>query len=160
MFTQLVSGTRFSAHLEMCELVEALEDSVVDFSFRGRDNYFLMETPDGVRYINYVFLVNQENLGWTMKLLNEAEFIPNINAPIRLIRQSTCEIESAVQWRKLVRKVNENYEMEKLSISNETTPTCLCRSKIKPVRVQSEVSPAVSGIIDKLASKTVEKMPF
>ena len=131
MFIELVSGTRFGAHQEMLEIVEAMQDSVVDFSFRGNDNFFLMENADGIRYINYAFLICPLDKGWTLKVVNETEHIPNINAPLRLIRQSTCENEHAVEWRELVRRVHEQRELSKLSIANETTPTCSCRSKVK-----------------------------
>jgi len=69
MFINLLSGTRFAAHQEMNEFIEAMDDSVIDFSFRGRHNWFVMEKPDLTKYILYVFLVCPSDAGWGMKVL-------------------------------------------------------------------------------------------
>ena len=135
MFTELQSCTRFSAHNEMCEVIESLEDAVIDFSFRGRDNYFLLESIGAderiTRYIMYVFLICTEEKGWMMKMLSETDKIPNTNCPVRLLRQSTVKEQTAVAWRQMIMQMEEMKTLERMSIKAEATKTCLCRHKDK-----------------------------
>jgi hypothetical protein len=135
MFTELQSCTRFSAHNEMCEIIESLEDSTIDFSFRGRDNYFLLEHVGAdekiTRYIMYVFLICTEQKGWMMKMLSETDKIPNTNCPVRLLKQSTSKEPSALAWREMIMQMEELRTLERMSIKAEATATCVCRHKDK-----------------------------
>lgn len=132
-FTELQSCTRFAAHSEMCEHIESFEDSVVDFSFRGRDNYFLLENVASdetiTRYIMYVFLICTEEKGWLMKMVSEMDKIPNTNCPVRLLRQSTIQETSAKAWRSMIIQIDEQKTLERLSIKAEATSNCICRLK-------------------------------
>jgi hypothetical protein len=160
MFIQLKSGTRFSSHIEMCEFIESMEDSVVDHSFRGRDNYFLMESSNGIRYINYVFLICPSDKGWAMQIVTESEHIPNVDCPLRILRQSNCDELSAREWRKMCKNVHEQYALEKLSISNEAIPTCTCRSKVKIDEAKGNEYDAVQKLIVSAVQDIKEPLPF
>lgn len=140
-FTELQSCTRFAAHNEMCEFIESLDDSVIDFSFRGRDNYFLLENVASdetiTRYILYVFLICTEEKGWVMRAVSEMEKIPNTNCPVRLLRQSNVQEPSAKEWRSMIMRIEDQRKLEQLSIKAEATNTCICRLK-KPTGAMSE----------------------
>jgi hypothetical protein len=128
-FIKIASETRFSAHQEMCQHIESLDDNVIDYSFRGRHNWLLMETKEGVRYVLYVFVVCPEGK-WLIKMITEGEFIPAIDCPERLVKQSTLDNEVASAWRKQVTEywVMRSLEME--SIKNENAQRCnSCRVK-------------------------------
>ena len=129
-FMKLKSGTRFSAHQELCELVESNGDTVIDFSFRGRNNYFLMQGEDEAsKYILYAFLICPDDAGWVVKLVNEFEHIPNYDCPERLLRGSNVKNETAVAWRNQVKQHWEMQALERLSNTHEHSVTCLCRYK-------------------------------
>lgn len=127
MFIQLKSCTKFAAHMELCDHVESMEDNVLEFSLRGRHNYFLMENDDSVRYILYVFLIKTEEQGFMMKMVDETEKIPNTDCPMFLIRQSTLNHPDAMAWRHMISEMDMYKEMERQSISNEKFTTCVCR---------------------------------
>lgn len=127
-FIKLKSGTRFSAHQEMCEQVESLNDNVIDYSFRGRHNWLLMESEQGLRYVLYVFVVCPEG-DWLMKMMTESEFIPAIDCPERLVNQSNLDNEIAKAWRKQVVEFWDMKALEMKSVKNEAVVHCGCRSK-------------------------------
>ena len=127
-FMKLKSGTRFAAHQEMCEQIDALNDNVLDYSFRGRHNWLLMESECGVRYVLYVFVVCPEG-DWIMKMMNESEFIPSIDCPERLVKQSTLENVVATSWRKQVIEYWKMKDLEIESARNESAVHCSCREK-------------------------------
>jgi hypothetical protein len=127
-FIKLKSGTRFSAHQEMCEQLESLNDNVLDYSFRGRHNWLLMENKSGVRYVLYVFVVCPEG-HWLMKIMTESECIPAIDCPERLVKQSTLEDKGATAWRKQVEEYWSMKAIEMKSVKNEAVVHCGCRSK-------------------------------
>jgi hypothetical protein len=128
-FITLKSCTAFGAHQEMCDILEGQEDVILDFSFRGRHNYFVMEDNLGVKYIQYIFLIKPNNEDWAMKIVNEHEHIPMIDCPERIIKQSTLNHDVAVAWRKQVRHFWEVKSMESISSHNEALSVCLCRYK-------------------------------
>lgn len=145
MFTPLLSCTRFAAHNEMCEHIESMDDTVIDFSFRGRSNYFAMErtNQDGSiqRYILYVFVIYTECKGWMMKVIREDEMIPNVDCPIRIIKLSSLMNEGALAWRNMIIQLDKNKALERESALAELkSKSCICRhtkTELAPLKMAS-----------------------
>lgn len=113
--TKLNVHDKFNAHISMCGHVTALGMAIVDHSFRGRHNYFLLEDADGQRVILYVFVVCLDDDGYRMKFVYEDQYIPDNSCPERMLRGSTCKEESAVAWRNNMLSVMEMKRLERMA---------------------------------------------
>lgn len=136
MFIKLISQTKLGAHIEMTAHVESMDDSVVEYSFRGRYNWFLMErvSSEGtvLRYILFTFVINTEEQGWMMRVLTEDEFIPYHNCPLFMVRQSTLQDESAFKWRETIIQIDVDRQIQQDAIAAQETMKCACRHIDKP----------------------------
>lgn len=128
--------------MELTAHIESMEDTAIDFSFKGRHNWFLMERVSAddtiMRYILYAFVIYVEDNGWMMKLLSEDDSIPNTNCPVYLLKQSTFKDPSAMAWRHMIMQMDSDRKLEQASISLEKTATCICRHKVEKSRAESE----------------------
>ena len=61
-----------------------------------------------------------------MKMLSEADYMPNTKCPVRLLRQSTTNEKSAVAWRHMIMQMEEMKTLERLNISAEAMHTSMC----------------------------------
>lgn len=59
-----------------------------------------------------------------MKMMNESKFIPSIDCPERLVKQSTLENVVATSWRKQVIEYWKMKDLEIKSAQNECAVHC------------------------------------